>query len=62
MSEDLQEAIDALEGMFIQYCGTRETTKDGKPMFDHDCMGAGEEASDVLLKHGRIELSQLVRL
>lgn len=61
ISADLAEALDALEGMLDQYCGVKETTTDGKPMYDHCCMGAGETACDVLLKHGKLTSDQLVR-
>ncbi len=55
------EAVDALMAMFEQYCDSIQTTDDRRPMYDHDCMSAGEDAADVLLRHGKISLDQLVR-
>ena len=60
-ASDLAEAISVLLSMFSQYCGVEETTSDGREMFDHVCMSAGEDASDVLFKHGLISLDQLIR-
>ena len=58
---ELRESLDALEGMFQQYCRVNEKTLDGSDMYDHFCMSAGEDAADVLLKHKRITMTQLVR-
>ena len=58
---DNEATVDALLSMFSQYCGVDERTPDGRPMFDHVCMSAGEDAADVLLHHGRITMDQLVR-
>lgn len=52
---------DALFDMFLQYCGVGQTTSDGRQMFDHCCMSAGENAADILRIYGRITLDQLVR-
>jgi len=54
-------AVDALMAMFSKYCSSTQTTKNGRPMYDHWCMSAGEDAADVLLRHGKISLDQLVR-
>ena len=53
--------VDALLNMFTQYCVVRERTSDGRPMYDHECMSAGENAADILLEYNRITLDQLVR-
>ncbi len=55
------DAVDALMAMFEQYCDSEQITEDGRPMYDHCCMTAGEDAADVLLSHGKISLDQLVR-
>ena len=62
LQTDLRESLDALECMFHQYCRVEEKTPDGSDMYDHFCMTAGEDAADVLIKHKRITMSQLVRL
>lgn len=59
--EELREACDALLGMFYQYCGVKQKTLDARPMFDHRCMSAGENAAGVLLHHEMITNDQLVR-
>jgi len=56
-----KDAVDALMSMFEQYCDSKQTTEDGRPMYDHCCMSAGEDAADVLLSRGKISLDQLVR-
>jgi len=58
---DKNANVDVLMAMFEQYCDSTQTTKDGRPMYDHCCMTAGEDAADVLLNHGKISLDQLVR-
>jgi len=56
-----RETLDALMSMFEQYCDSTQKTEEGRPMYDHCCMSAGEDAADVLLIHGKISLDQLVR-
>jgi len=55
------DAVEALMAMFTQYCDSKQITEDGRPMYDHECMSAGEDAADVLIHHGKISLDQLVR-
>lgn len=46
MNDDLNAALDALEGMVEQYL---HEGPEGE--FDHSCMSAGEEATEVLLRY-----------
>lgn len=57
----LKAALDALMLMFSQYHTSARRTEDGREMYDHLCMSAGEEAADVLIDHGLIADDQLVQ-
>ncbi len=50
-------AVEALQGMCDQYLEDG-TTKDGRPMYYHCFMSAGEHALDVLLELGKIDRDQ----
>ncbi len=56
-----EKLVGALLGMFEQYCGIKNTTEDGRRMFDHLCMTAGENAAEVLVDLKIIQDDQLVR-
>ena len=52
-------AVGALMQMFEQYCSWSTKTAEGKPMFHHMFMSAGEDASEVLEAEGRISGDQM---
>jgi hypothetical protein len=53
ISEQEQRLLYALALMCSQYMGEEH---DGREVLDHMCMGAGEQAYEVLLAYGLIEI------
>lgn len=59
LSNRLALAVEALQLMFEQYCSAG-LSSDGRNLFQHFHMSAGEEAADVLIAEHRITSDQVL--